>query len=219
MGSEMIQLLILAAIAVFMVMRLRGALGTRDGFEGPPRASRMGEPAKSHDFEVIEGGPDRDITDHAAEGSDTADALARMKRVENDFSVNEFVGGARGAYEMILMAFENGDMDSIRPYLDADVFDAFDGVVQSRKEQGLTVDAEFIGLREVKLVSAQFVDDTRRASIDVKFVAELTSVVKNADGTVIEGDPSLIKRQKDVWTFSRTMGADDPNWQLTATGE
>ncbi|MEO0357492.1 MAG: Tim44/TimA family putative adaptor protein [Pseudomonadota bacterium] len=220
MSSEMIQLLVLAGIVVFMVLRLRNALGTRDGFEGPPRSSRFGEPQKkAPEFEVIEGGVDRDITDHVEENSDTADALARMKRIEPSFSVNEFVGGARGAYEMILMAFEKGDLDSIRPFLADDVFEAFDSVVASRADQGLTVEAEFIGLREVKLANARFVDDTRKATIDMRFVAELTSVVKNADGEVVEGDAREIRRQKDVWSFSRVMGSDDPNWQLTATGE
>jgi len=61
--------------------------------------------------------------------------------------------------------------------------------------------------------------DTGEGEMTVRFVGELTSVVKNADGEIVEGNPNEIKRQKDVWTFSREMGSDDPNWYLVATGE
>lgn len=220
MSQEMIQLLILAGIVVFMVMRLRNALGTRDGYEGDSAHGGMAPtPAPKHDFEVIEGGLDQDIADHTDVKSDDGDALTRMKRAEPSFGVSDFIGGARGAYEMILIAFERGDMVSIKPYLADDVFEAFNGVVEARKDQGLTVEAEFIGVREVSFVGAQFVDDTRRATIDIKFLGEMTSAVRNADGVIIEGDPNTIKKQRDVWSFSRIMGSDDPNWQLVATGE
>ncbi|MEL6685292.1 MAG: Tim44/TimA family putative adaptor protein, partial [Pseudomonadota bacterium] len=117
MNSPLIQLLVLAGIAVFLILRLRGVLGTREGFEKPAvtrpePAARVGKP----DFDVIEGGPDLDITDHVEEGSASAKALASMKRVDPSFNVSEFLGGARGAYEMILMAFENGDLDEIVPF-------------------------------------------------------------------------------------------------------
>ncbi|MEL6208012.1 MAG: TIM44-like domain-containing protein, partial [Pseudomonadota bacterium] len=62
-------------------------------------------------------------------------------------------------------------------------------------------------------------DDSGIGEVTVRFVGELTSVVRDAAGDVIEGDPTTIRRQKDVWSFARTMGAGDPNWQLTATGE
>lgn len=218
MSSQIIELLILAGIVVFMVLRLKNALGTRDGFEGP--SSRPGPESSSRpQLEVVEGTADQDIADHVDPESETGQALARMKRVENQFEVNEFVEGARGAYEWILMSFEKGEMEDLRPFLSTDVFDAFSGVVEARAEQGLTVEAEFIGVREVTLVSATYVDDTRTATIDMKFVGEMTSVVRNSNGDIVEGNEREIKRQKDVWTFSRKMGSEDPNWQLVATGE
>jgi len=84
-----------------------------------------------------------------------------MKRIDNTFHVGEFLGGAKGAYEMILMAFEKGDLSEVVPFMSEDVY----------------------------------------------------------DGDIVEGDPNEIKRQKDVWTFARMMGTDDPNWRLVATGE
>lgn len=216
MNSHMIELLILAGIAVFMVIRLRNALGTREGFEvekeTPAEKTRQ-------EFEVIEGGLDRDIADNADPDSPSGKALRKMKGLEPHFSVTEFLGGARGAYEMILMSFEKGQMDDIKPFLADDVADAFQSVVDARADQGLTVEAEFIGVRETSLVDAEFDEATNTATIDVKFIGELTSAVRNENGEIIEGDTTTIKRQKDIWTFTRVMGTDDPNWILTATGE
>lgn len=222
MSSSIIQLLVLAGIAVFLILRLRSVLGTRDGFEKPPvsmsdraEASRKSRP----DFEVIEGGPDRDITDHVEDGSKAAKALAAMKLTEPGFSVSEFLDGARAAYEMILMAFERGDIEEVRPLLAPDVAAAFDEVIEARRAQGLTVEADFVGVREVTLVDADFHRDTNEAEITVRFVGELSYVVRNAEGEIVEGSPTEIKRQRDVWTFARKMGAGDPNWLLVATGE
>ncbi|MCK0151279.1 Tim44/TimA family putative adaptor protein [Marivita sp. S6314] len=219
MNSPLIQLLVLAGIAVFLILRLKSVLGTREGFEKPPLPQQDTRSSSRPDFEVIEGGPDRDIIDHVDEHSDAADALARMKRAEPSFGVADFLGGARGAYEMILMGFERGELAEIKPFLSDEVYDTFAEVVEARNEQGLTIEAEFIGVRELSLVDATFDEDTRIAEISVKYVGELTSAVRDSSGEIIEGSPTQMKRQKDVWTYARRMGEDDPNWQLVATGE
>ncbi len=216
MESPVIQLLVLAGIAVFLILRLRSVLGTREGFEKPPLQQSRQESA-NHNFEVIEGGPDRDITDHVEEGSNQAEALLAMKKIEPDFSVTDFVQGARGAYEMILMGFERGDLDQIQPFLAEDIFDSFVDAVAAREDQGLTIEAEFIGVRETALVDASFDAAASRAEVTMRFVGEMTSAVRNRDGEIVEGDPKAVKRQKDTWTFARDMGSNDPNWQLIAT--
>ena len=215
MESPLIQLLVLAGIAIFLILRLKNVLGTRDGFEKPPvpQPSRKGRP----EFEVIEGGPDLDITDHVEEDSSEALALASMKRIEPSFSVTDFVQGARGAYEMILMGFERGELDQIQPFLAEDVFEAFVDVVSAREDEGLTIEAEFGGVRETSIHAVNFDKDTNLAEISMRFVCELTSVVRDKGGDIIEGVADKSKKQKDTWTFARTMGADDPNWLLVAT--
>ena len=216
MNSPLIQLLVLAGIAVFLILRLKSVLGTREGFEKPP-LPRQPQSASRPDFEVIEGGPDRDITDYVDEGSSAAEALAEMKRVEPSFSVSDFVQGSRGAYEMIVMGFERGELNDIQPFIADDVFETFVDVVASREDQGLTIEAEFIGVREVRLEGAEYDPDTREAQIVMRFVGELTSVVRDRGGDIIEGSPNEVKRQKDTWVFARKMGTDDPNWLLVAT--
>jgi predicted lipid-binding transport protein (Tim44 family) len=219
MNSSIIQLLVLAGIAIFLFIKLRAVLGTRDGFEKPPLPLEDVRPRARRDFEVIEGGPDRDITDHVPDGSPAAAALSAMKTAEPGFSVGTFLQGARGAYEMILMAFEKGEMDRIKPFLSPEVFETFSEAVAQRERDGLKVEANFVGLREMVLQEAEFDRDTREADISVRFLGELTSLVRNKAGEVVEGSPTAVKKQRDVWTFSRRMGADDPNWLLTATGD
>lgn len=219
MNSSVIQLLVLAGIAVFLILKLRSVLGTRDGFERPAAPVEDLRPAAKQKFDVIEGGPDPDIADHAEAGSKAAKALAAMKQAEPSFSVNEFLRGARGAYEMILMAFERGDLDSIRPFLADEVEASFAEVIAARDREGRTVEANFVGLKELALVDADFDSTTRSGEITVRFLGELTSVVRDKAGVVVEGSPTEVKRQRDVWTFARRMGVQDPNWQLVATGD
>ena len=199
MNMPIVQLLVLAGIAIFLILRLRSVLGTKDGFEKPPVPAPSTRDDTRRDFEVM--------------------ALAQMKRTDPSFGVGDFLSGARGAYEMILMGFERGEIEQLEPFLDDDVYQTFQEVVASRKAQGLTIEAEFVGVRELSLVAASYDESSSMAEITVKYVGELTSVVKDANDEVIEGSPTAIKRQKDIWTYARQMNSGDPNWQLVATDE
>lgn len=217
----MIQIVILAGVALFLVLQLRKVLGTRDGFEPPKNAGDAANGAvqgKSRSFEVIDGGgEDHDIASFVETDSSSGRALTAMKAAEPDFSVAEFASGAKYAYEMILMAFENGEMEEVKDFLSEDVYESFSSAVEARKANGLNIEANFVGVSETKLMEAEYSEASRMAEISMRFTGELTSVVKNADGEIVEGDPNEIKRQRDTWTFARGMGVDDPNWQLIAT--
>lgn len=219
MNGSLIQLLVLAGIAIFLILKLRSVLGTRDGFEKPPIPLDEVRPRVRRDFEVIEGGADRDITDHVPEGSSAAKALMAMKQAEPSFAVTPFLEGARGAYEMILMDFEKGELDRIRPFLSDDVGASFAEAIAQREAEGLTIEASFVGMKELALQEATFDKTSGVGEISVRFVGEQTYVVRNKAGEIVEGSPREIKKSRDVWTFARKMGADDPNWQLVATGE
>ncbi|GGE46339.1 preprotein translocase subunit Tim44 [Primorskyibacter flagellatus] len=219
MNSPILQLLVLAGIAIFLILRLRSVLGTREGYEKPPVTQPGPTTERRGSFEVIDGGPDPDIVDHVPADSPAAGALARMKALEPSFSVGEFLGGARGAYEMILMGFERGELAEIKPFLSDDVYESFAFVVEDREVKGLTVEADFLGVKELQLVDAELDDATQEAELTVRFVGQLTFAVRDRAGEVVEGDPKTAKTQRDIWTFARRMGTDDPNWQLVATGE
>ncbi|MDA8853616.1 Tim44/TimA family putative adaptor protein [Amylibacter sp.] len=218
MSDPMIQLVILGVIALFVILRLRSVLGTRTGFEptnAPQQTFKKEKPKDEEVKEVI----DRDIADYILIDSPGGKALSQMKKAENTFSVTEFIEGARQAYEMILIAFEEGDRDGLRPFLADDIYESFEAVIIERENAKLNVDATFIGLREIKLSNAEYDWRSKEGEITLTLIAELTTVVKNNNGKVIEGDKNTIKRQKDIWTFSRVMGSDNPNWILVATSE
>lgn len=219
MDSYFIHIIVLAAVALFLVLRLKNLLGTRDGFERPSKPIPKSR-SKSRKFDVIDGGgEDFDITDHVEADSETGKALAEMKRVDPNFTVNEFMRGSRQAYEMILMAFENGDTGFLKQFLSPDVFEGFSEAIKSREEKGLSVEAEFGGVREAKITNVSFNVDDFEAEITMKFLAEISSVVRDQDGKIVEGDLDKVKRQSDVWTFARVMNSDNPNWLLVGTGE
>ena len=217
MNPALIELIILAGIAVFLFLRLRSVLGTREGFEKPRMQTKKDAPKR--DFKVIDGGEDKDITDNVDKNSKSAEALKLIKAEDENFTVNEFLSGARSAYEWILMSFEKNEIDEIREFLSEEVAEAFDAVVEQRVSQGLTIEAEFIGIREMKLIEASYSSKTKTAEISVSFVGEMTSVVKNTSGEIVEGDSKKIKRQKDIWTFSKDIKSSSQNWLLVATGE
>lgn len=220
MNSPIIQLLVLAGIAVFLILRLRSVLGTREGFEKPAEPKPIERPqSRTRDFEVIEGGPDRDIIDNVPEGSSAARALAEMKRAEPAFRVTQFLVGARAAYEAILMAFENGRLEEVSAWLAPEVNAALAGAIAERKASGLSIEAEFVGISSIQLRDAEFDAQSRDAELTIVFVGEMTRVVRDSGGEVVEGAPGEVRRQRDVWTFARKMGAADPNWYLVATGE
>jgi predicted lipid-binding transport protein (Tim44 family) len=220
MGSQMIQIIILAAIALFLILRLRNVLGTREGYEKPQEMPGPARPARrERPFEVIEGGTaDPDIADFVDPETPAGQALAAMKRVDPNFSVTDFSHGARSAYEMIVMAYENGDVELLRQYLAPEVFEPFEAAIASRQAKGYKVEASFAGIREVRLVDARFNPETSEGDVTMRFVGELTSVVRDPEGRIVEGVPNEIKQQADTWTFSRDMTSDNPNWLLTGTG-
>ena len=225
MSSQMIELIILFAIAAFVLFRLKSVIGTRSGYESPPDylsrdraagAARTGEAAELEDEaeeEADEAGLGRPIPKSAKA------ALAAMREAEPEFSLGVFLDGARGAYEVILMAYEAGDRDTLEGLLEPDVYAAFESVITEREAAGLTVDARFVGVRDLRLENAAFDPASGEGELTLRFVGELVTAVHDSEGRVVEGDPNEVRRQTDVWTFARRLGARDPNWLLSATGE
>lgn len=224
MNDQLLTLLILVAIAAVLLFRLRGVIGTRTGHDNPndyfgAKDARGGDNvvrmpgAKGPDYD-----PAEDVSRFVDPESVTGQALIEMKRADRDFDVGEFLEGAKRAYEMILLAFEQGDKDALEPLLAEDVFEGFAQAIDARAAENLTVDARFIGVRGLDVVGATFDQTDGQGEVTIKFTGEMTTVVRNAEHEVVEGDPNEVRRQTDVWTFGRKMGASDPNWLLVATG-
>ena len=216
----MLQIFILAAVAIFLFWRLRAVLGSRDGFE--KNIKNVKAPKKvTNSPNIIEepskAGPDDDIFDYVEENSRSADVFKKMKEFDSDFSVNKFVSGAKMAYEMIIMAFENGDTEKLGTLLEQKVLKSFKSVIEKRKKDGLVIEAKFIGMRDIRIIDASFSEKTKIADITLSFKSEISTVVKDAEGSVVEGHPDEIKKQKDNWVFTKDLSEKSPIWLLKST--
>lgn len=219
----MVQVLILAAVAAFLFWRLSIVLGIRTGFETSfdIKPSDVGKKTDADlnkkDIKSASEGDD-DISDYVELDSEPGLQFRNIKKQEESFLVQDFVSGAKNAYELILMAYENGDLTILEDYLSSDVFKDFEATLNDRVSKGYKVEASFIGFREIRIRSVVFNPETLDAEITVFFKCELSSVVMNNEGEVVEGNNSKVKTHTDVWTFGRLVGNDDPTWKLIATG-
>ena len=218
----MVQVLILAAVAAFLFWRLSIVLGVRTGFEKTSDIKiKTSENTEETDSEAKNNkniSSDDDISDYVDLDSEQGAQLRRIKELELSFSVQQFVSGAKNAYEIILMAYENGDLLTLETHLSSDVYKEFEATVTDRVNKGYKVDASFIGLREIRIRDVLFEDETANAEITVFFKCELTSVVRDSKEIIVEGSSSKVKSHTDVWTFGRKIGSNDPSWKLIATG-
>lgn len=216
----MLQIFILAAVAIFLFWRLRAVLGSRDGFEktlNDIKDTRDVNNAPLVVDEKIENRQDEDIFDYVEESSKSADAFKKMKEFDNDFSVNKFVSGAKMAYEIILMAFEKGDLEKLKNLLEKKVLQSFKSVIDKRRKDGFVVDAKFIGMRDIRIINATFSQKTKIADVTLTFKSEITTVVKDSKGNIVEGHPDEIKKQKDTWVFTKNLSEKTPIWLLKST--
>ena len=215
----MLQIVILAAVALFLFWRLRSVLGSREGFEKTMQEIQTQTnkikpvPSVSNPDDDF----DNDISDYVEENSENAKTLKEIKALNKNFTVESFVSGAKKAYEIILMAFENSDLKTLKPLLDKSVFESFKSVVDDRQKKQLSIEASFIGMRDIRITNVYFDKKINMAEITVAFKSEISTVVKDKTGKVIEGDPNEIKKQKDVWTFSKKLSDKKPIWFLKST--
>lgn len=226
-GFQFIDIIILAMVAGFIVLRLRSVLGRRTGHE-PTRDARPEEgyargAANSPDNVVsLPGtGPRRgrdasalDI-EPAYQGTPLEAGLVQIKMADPSFSVSRFLEGGAKAFEMIVAAYAHNDTDTLKPLLSPDVYAQFASAIQEREERGETMETELVVLKPPK-VEAITVEGSR-ATIDVRFQSEQVNVIKNRSGEVIDGDREHVDSVTDIWSFARDLSSRDPNWVLVAT--
>jgi predicted lipid-binding transport protein (Tim44 family) len=226
--------IIFLALAVFIFLRLRSVLGQRTGRERPPY-----DPYSARD--TMRGGatndnvvtlPGRSSTDAAQKSPETAEATERWKgiaeagspladgldtiaREDKTFDAKHFIAGARAAYEMIVLAFAEGDRRALKNLLSRDVYEGFEAAIRERENKGETVETRFVAIDKSDITGAEL--RGRTAQITVRFVSQLISVTRNKSGNVIEGNPDKVTDVTDVWTFARDLSSRDPNWKLVAT--
>jgi predicted lipid-binding transport protein (Tim44 family) len=215
--------IVFAVVAIFVVYRLYTVLGTRSGpqrrpIEPPPKpasASPVDNVVPIGATRPSPASPADRWRGYAAPGSPLASGLDAIALREPGFDAGHFLSGARAAYEMVISAFAAGDVATLRRLLSPEVLANFVGAIDTRSNAGHTMTTTLVSVDGAEIVDARVAGET--ASIAVKFAAKLVSATRDSSGAVVEGSADAVADHLDIWTFSRRIGARDPNWLLAAT--
>ena len=188
---EYIDIILLAMIAGFIFLRLRGILGKKTGYEQDVSSSFP------HDFATKKNETKLDVNNF------------------NESAKKEFIKGAKIAYESIITNFASGNLKEIKYLLDKKIFDQFDEAIKERNKKGLFSETTFIGINSADIKDQE--QNNNILEVTVNFVSEIISCVKDKDKKIISGDPDTIKKVYDTWKFSRDSRSSNPNWLLIET--
>jgi len=188
---EYIDIILLAMIAGFIFLRLRGILGKRTGFEGkvPPKFDKVLKEA---------------ITKQAPQKKEIFDELAQK----------EFLNGAKNAYETIITDFSDNDnkITTSKPLLNKEIYNQFNEALKERSKREHYAEITFIGINSAIIKEHKKIDKILNVTVD--FIAEVITCIKDKDKKIISGDPEKIKKIYDTWVFSKDITSTNPNWQL-----
>jgi len=192
---EYLDIILLAIIAGFIILRLRGILGRRTGHEKKDFGDLFGKKVTQSDSEkkVVNLNPGK--LDNAAK--------------------EQFIKGAKKAYEMIITSFAEGDKKALKPLLNKKIFQNFSDEIDYRKKENLKSELTFVGVKSAEIKNFEKKDNNY--TFTVNFVSEIITCKKDKNNNVIEGSPDIIKTVKDVWKFSKNMWSSNPNWYLVET--
>lgn len=239
MGTDSIITLFFLIVAALIFLNLRSVLGKRTGSEKPPydpfsrRDSERPVPTPSDDGKVITL-PRRttvaapadvatapvdnryeEIDGFAPPATELNAALRKIFDADPSFNPRQFVDGARAAYEMVVMAFADGDRKTLKNLLSNEVYEGFNSAIADREKAGEKVKSTFVGIEKADMVAATI--EGTEVTITMKMVSQLISATYNAAGEVVEGNAETVAEVKDQWTFARDTRSRDPNWKLVST--
>ena len=190
---EYIDIILLAMIAGFIFLRLRGILGKRTGFDGkaPPQFDKI-----------------------------LKEVVAKQTPKKETFDENaqkEFLNGAKIAYETIITDFSDNDnkLTTSKPLLNNEIYNQFNDALKERSQRGHYAEITFIGINSAIIKEHKKIDKILNVTVD--FIAEVITCIKDKDKKIISGDPEKIKKIYDTWVFSRDITSANPNWQLVNT--
>ena len=190
-----LDIILLAMLAAFVILRLRNVLGRKTGHQKKP------------------------VNKYFPKG------LEAMKDIENNEAIKtgnidenakkQFLKGAELAYEQIIMSFARGDKKSLKPLLEKEMFNRFSEAIDERKNKQLKSETTFIGFKSIKILEFKKIENIYK--VTVNFVSEIITCIKDKNNQTIEGNPDTVKTVNDVWKFAKNMWSQDPTWYLIDT--
>ena len=190
-----IDIILLAMFAGFIILRLRNILGRKTGHQGKPSNKYFPRGA-----EVL-----KDLENNEAIRNNDVDEEAK----------NNFLKGAKIAYEKIIISFAKGDKKSLKDLLEKNMFNRFSEVIEERKSKELKYETVFIGIKSAKILEFKKIENVY--NVTVNFVSEIITCTKDKNNKIIEGNPDTIKTVNDIWSFSKNMWSQNPTWYLFDT--
>ena len=194
-GFEYLDIILLAIIAGFIILRLRGILGRRTGHEKKDFGDVFGK-------KVTQSGSEKKVVNLNSGKLDNA-------------AKEQFIKGAEKAYEMIVTSFAQGDKKTLKPLLNKEIYQNFSDEIDHRKKENSKSELTFVGVKSAEIKNFEKKDNNY--TFTVNFVSEIITCKKDKNNNVIEGNPDIIKTVKDVWKFSKNMWSSNPNWYLVET--
>jgi len=188
---EYIDIILLAMIAGFIFLRLRGILGKRTGFN------------------------EKLSTNFKQKFQKEAIKKNLKNQTFDDSAKLEFLNGAKEAYEMIVTSFAKGDKNILKPLLNKEIYQNFSEAIDNRKKENIKSELTFVGVKSAKIKNFEKKDNIYTFTVD--FVSEIITCKKDKNNKVIEGNPDIIKTVNDIWKFSKNMLSNNPNWYLVET--
>ena len=188
---EYIDIILLAMIAGFIFLRLRGILGKRSGFEGKPTANFK---------EVLK--------------NVEVNTKQNLKENFDEEAQKEFLKGAKIAYETVITDFSDNDnkITTSRPLLNNEIYNQFNQALKERNSRGHSAEITFIGVNSATIKEHKKIGKFLNVTVD--FIAEVITCIKDKEKKIVSGDPEKIKKIYDTWVFSRDITSSNPNWQL-----
>lgn len=219
-----LDLLLFAMVAAFLVLRLRNVLGKRTGHQQQKRdqisQQNQETPVEGNVVESPNSQLDQTQPEVATTPEeDTSDPIRKgdnqIKAADPTFDISEFSEGARGAFEMIVQAFAEGDKNALQLLLSEDVFENFRLAIDEREEHGETLETVMIGINSADVIEIGM--NEHDAFVTISFVSEQINLTRDSEDRIIDGVPNQVTKITDIWTFSRDTRSSDPNWKLIET--
>lgn len=222
-----LSIIVFLLLAVFVGWRLYSVLGTRTGRDDQGIAPNLSNvtklivptaPRDAAPEPVIDDAPAADPARWkgiAELGTPLADSLDALVAADRSFDARQFITGARGAYEAIVIAFASGDRNTLRELLSRDVFESFVAAIADREKRGETIETTFVGIEKAELHHVQLRGNA--AQITVQFLSKLITATRDAAGVITDGAADKVVDVTDIWTFARELTSRDPVWKLIAT--
>ena len=211
-AMPLIDILIFAAIALFLIYRLRSILGTRDGFEQKREDLERFTAQAANDSQTEQ---NKVVALHGDKKPINGKGLNVVRQADPSFSDDGFMAGAASAFTMVLTAFADCDLASLRRLLAFELYQEFAQSVHDRNKRGDRLDITIDEIEDVQLIDGEVVDNI--ASVTVQFVSLQTRQVTDKNGAILEDESESKVKITDIWVFERDTQLDDPNWKLVET--